>query len=485
MERLKKVIEQVISPSQNGFVPGRRIEWGTHLLHLIDAYLDETDQEGRMIFLDWEKAFDRCSWEYLHQAADAIGLGTYMCDWLGMLYDHQNPAKRRVSVNGHMTSYFELQCGTAQGAPASPIVFLLIAEGLSRLISDEPDEPEVPPWSGIVVSGKEHRLSQFADDTVLFLSGFKGLKSMWRDIKIYEEATGGKANVSKFEGIRCGASRHARFDRDFTDTIRAGPWLEVSSGNVRLTIGVPKGMGIRWCRKGEYVTSLGVPHGWDFRVNDWFWAKYRKSKAIMSGWHDVERMSPHGSAMLANSMVYGRYRYWLSTLVMPRDVMDAIGADVQALVWGKDVVFDAEEAGSQEVKRFVKERAQYQPRRKLGTGLVHWPSHCKAMAAIIMFQYNEAGEPPYKSILDLWLGRYQEGRGAVFSTIQVKSLVKPLGQGASKLPAIFRFALRSLRELTMEPVGPGYISQDEARAEPPWNSPVSYTHLTLPTNREV
>ena len=375
------MIEQVISPTQNGFVPGRRIEWGTHLLHLIDAYLDETDQEGLMIFLDWEKAFDRCSWDYLHQAADAIGLGTYMCDWLHMLYDGRNPAKRRVSVNGYMTSYFDLACGTAQGCPASPIIFLLIAEGLSRLIMDVPDDPNEPKWSGIKIAGKEHRLSQFADDTVLFLAGLHGLPRMRRDIKIYEEATGGKANISKFEGLRCGASRHARFDFDFgtEQQVKVGVYT-LRGGQVKLCMRTPRGGGIQWCRKGEYVTSLGVPHGWDFRVTDWYWAKYRKAKASMSGWHDVERMAPHGSAMLANSMVYGRYRYWRSTLVMPCEVIDAGNSDVQALVWGKDVVFDAEEDGSQDVKRYVKERAQYQPRRKLGTGLVHWESHCKAMA---------------------------------------------------------------------------------------------------------
>ena len=62
-ERLKQTLDSIISSPQTGFVPKRQITENTHLLKLIQAYLDETDEEGIMIFLDCEKAFDRCSWD--------------------------------------------------------------------------------------------------------------------------------------------------------------------------------------------------------------------------------------------------------------------------------------------------------------------------------------------------------------------------------------------------------------------------------------
>ena len=59
--RIKTVCESFVSRPQVGFVPKRVIGEATHLLKLIQAYLDETEEECLILALDWEKAFDRCS----------------------------------------------------------------------------------------------------------------------------------------------------------------------------------------------------------------------------------------------------------------------------------------------------------------------------------------------------------------------------------------------------------------------------------------
>ena len=85
------------------------ISWNTHLLNLIQAYLDETDETGLFIFLDCEKAFDRCSWPFLRQAASAIGFGPTICRWINTMYDDRAPPHRRITANGHQGEYFPLQ----------------------------------------------------------------------------------------------------------------------------------------------------------------------------------------------------------------------------------------------------------------------------------------------------------------------------------------------------------------------------------------
>jgi hypothetical protein len=46
-----------------------------------------------------------------------------------------------------------------EGCPFSPLAFLIIAEGLTRLIEDCPD------IEGIEINGAVIKISQFADDT--------------------------------------------------------------------------------------------------------------------------------------------------------------------------------------------------------------------------------------------------------------------------------------------------------------------------------
>ena len=158
--------------------------------------------------------------------------------------------------------------------------------------------------------------------------------------------------------------------------------VQVTGGLVKLRLRTRPQPAIQWCQQGEYLISLGVPHGWDFNTAAFFWGKYYKTKSLLSTWHDVERMSPTGSAMVSNAMVLSRFRYWTSCMVMPKAVADAIDSDIQALVWGKEVEFDAQQAGSDEGRKFLSGSTQYNPRGCGGLGLLHWESHCKALAAV-------------------------------------------------------------------------------------------------------
>ena len=192
----------------------------------------------------------------------------------------------------------------------------------------------------------------------------------------------------------------------------------------------------------------------------------------MAAWHDVERMSPQGSAMVGNAMVYSRFRYWAHCLAVSKEVRMAIGRDVKALIWGKDIHFDPDEMGSEKVKAFIKDEAQCLPCRQGGIGALYWEGHEKALTSYTLYQYNNGRSMPWKGVLDWWFGRYQEGRGAVFTTIPTRDLIKSRVAGrASRLPAFYRRALKHLRETTLVPIKPGqYISQEEAQAEPMWTS---------------
>ena len=57
-ERLKTVLPKIIGTDQKGFVKGRNIFDSNRLLQDIFEFIDQQNEEGSIIFLDQQKAFD-------------------------------------------------------------------------------------------------------------------------------------------------------------------------------------------------------------------------------------------------------------------------------------------------------------------------------------------------------------------------------------------------------------------------------------------
>ena len=102
-DRLKNVCEALISSPQKGFVPGRQITDLTRQVYLLQDYVEAQDQEALLVMLDMEKAFDRCSWEFMIESMQAAGVGHHMITWVNLIYNRGQPPKRRIKVNGEKT----------------------------------------------------------------------------------------------------------------------------------------------------------------------------------------------------------------------------------------------------------------------------------------------------------------------------------------------------------------------------------------------
>ena len=74
-ERLKDVLPKLIHSDQKGFVKGRNISEANRLIQDVIEYNDREDDDGIIIFLDQQKAFDRVEWGWVDHVLSKFNFG--------------------------------------------------------------------------------------------------------------------------------------------------------------------------------------------------------------------------------------------------------------------------------------------------------------------------------------------------------------------------------------------------------------------------
>ena len=144
-----------------------------------------------------------------------MGFGPNFVQMIEMIYDEGNPPERRIFANGYYSEWFDIHSGVAQGCQVSPLLFLIIAQGLAVAIKDAEIE-------GIKVKGTESTLSQFADDTTKFLRNWAELRRVSKPIQKWCGATAMKENTTKREALAMGSYRKRTVPRDLRNIAWAG-----------------------------------------------------------------------------------------------------------------------------------------------------------------------------------------------------------------------------------------------------------------------
>ena len=161
-DRIKPLLNNIISESQSGFIPGRSIGDCTRLIYDLMAYTEKRCIPGLLMQIDFEKAFDSVSWKFLYNVLESFGFDENLIKWVKLF---NTDIKAYVSQSGFMSDPVSVERGCRQGDPLSPYLFILVAEILCCLINNSPNV------IGLSIGSTMFKLTQFADDTTLILDG--------------------------------------------------------------------------------------------------------------------------------------------------------------------------------------------------------------------------------------------------------------------------------------------------------------------------
>ena len=200
--RIKPILNKLIDKTQSGFIAGRFIGESTRLVYDIMNHCENYNMNGLLMLIDFEKAFDSVSWDFLYKVLHVLNFGQELISWIKVF---NNDVEASVLQCGHLSEFFQIKRGCRQGDPISAYLFILCVQTMYLMIKLNKE------IKGITIEDVVYDVSQFADDTTLMLDGSQGsLRAASNTIEIFGSYSGLKMNKEKTRVIWIGRKRFSK-----------------------------------------------------------------------------------------------------------------------------------------------------------------------------------------------------------------------------------------------------------------------------------
>ncbi|XP_048491371.1 uncharacterized protein LOC125492703 [Beta vulgaris subsp. vulgaris] len=299
-KRLQNVMQTLVGPFQFSYIEGRYILDGALIAsELIDS-CKKKSIEAALLKLDFHKAYDSVSWQFLAWILRQMCFPPLWCKWI------MSCVSASILINGSPSKPFKLQRGLRQGDPLSPFLFVLIVEALNQLIRKA---TSMQLWNGIGVSYSDLKVThlQYADDTLIFCeANLESLMNIKKMLIVFQLASGLQVNFHKSSLIGINTS---------------SSWTQMAAQ-------------ILLCKIGSIPFSyLGLPIGGNTSsIQLWEPIMLKMTKKLAS-WKG-KMLSIGGRLTLIKSSLTSLPLYFMSIYPAPKGVMQKIIKLVRSFLWG-------------------------------------------------------------------------------------------------------------------------------------------------------
>jgi hypothetical protein len=232
VQRMSAGLDAVVDATQTAFIPGRWI--GDNVLfHLEEVDYCQAEQvPACVVFLDFEKAYDRLDRGWLLRCVSRLGFPAEVSRWVSLMLCGTRAA---VVYHGFLSPWVSVRSGVAQGSPLSPLLYLIAAQPLAarmrQLQAAGTLDSVALPGGGLAPPTQQH-----ADDTTIHTATPAGAKAaLEHGVLPFGRASGAKVNVDKSRGMLLGGD-----------------------GSVEERAQAQQVVGVPFAAPGEHVRHLGV-----------------------------------------------------------------------------------------------------------------------------------------------------------------------------------------------------------------------------------
>ena len=343
--RIIRSVPYIISKVQSGFQAGKSTCDNLILMYLaLEHFNNHPDEEGLLLQVDFEKAFDTVEHNFLFKTLEFLGFGNYLINLVKVAFFG---CMTYANVNGHLSAPIYIGRGLHQGSPLSPILFIIVAQIFTNKLKNNTN------IKGIKVSGVDILLSLFADDTDIFLeASIECVEAVFSVLAEFGINSGCKGNIDKTTCIPLGKARsnshllgqiaNKNYGQDF-----------IQNTFTALGINFSNSMSVTGIMEVNYEARITKAKSW---VNVW------KSR-------DLTLM---GKVTIIKSLIYSQFAYLAIPLLGPNcSLIKKIDTLIFNFLWGSK---------RDKVKREVIKRKKDEG----GLGLFDFPDYLTSMKMTII-----------------------------------------------------------------------------------------------------